>query len=168
MFEIASGLFDLYHEGIDSLIENLGGRSPSTLIYPAIKTPCENCTQNYFGGSSTNVYKTGGPFPFSDGFCPLCGGKGFKESENSESVKLIVYWEPKNWVKLPGISFDVPDTTIQTKGYMKDLPKIERAIELRVSRTIEGFGTWRFKRKGEPVPAGFHNKYLIVNWTRIT
>ena len=36
---------------------------------------------NTMGGRSVNYYRSGGPIPFNRGTpCPLCGGKGFKQT----------------------------------------------------------------------------------------
>ncbi len=162
---IPSGIFTKYNEFGDAMISNFGVRC--TLVYPEKRVECTNCSPVTFGGRSTSIYKTGGPVPFSTGMiCPLCEGKGFHITENTEKIRLRVYWNRKQWVDV-GFNADIPDNVIQTIGYMTDLPKIEKAKTLSVHETIAGYGTMEFTREGESYPHGFkQDRYVITFWRR--
>jgi hypothetical protein len=162
---IPSGVFTKYNELGDAMISNFGVRC--NLIYPEKRIECTNCTLIGFGGRSTSIYKAGGPLAFTTGMvCPLCEGGGFKTTENTEKIRLRVYWNRKDWVDV-GFQVDVPDNVIQTVGYMTDLPKIEKAKALSVHETIAGYGTMKFTREGESYPHGFkQDRYVVTFWRR--
>ena len=166
MFTIPSGLIDLYNSGIDSIIEFNGiwGK----LVYPPKNVKCINCQVSTITGKSLNKYLSGGPVYFVDGtICPYCGGDGQIETQTTENIKLLVYWTPKEWVDI-GINIDIPANMIQTKSYLTDLPKIERAAEIRLHSGITAYKEYRYQRTGEPVPHGFKsNRYILTMWTRI-
>ena len=162
---IPSGVFTKYNELADAMITNFGVRC--TLVYPEKRTECTNCTPITFGGRSTSIYKAGGPVAFTTGFiCPLCEGQGFTRTENTEKITLRVYWNRKEWIDV-GFETDIPDSTIQTIGYMTDFPKLNKAKNLLVHDTIGGYKTLRFVREGEPYPHGFKkDRYVITFWKR--
>ncbi len=162
---IPSGVFTKYNELGDAMISNFGVRC--TLVYPEKRDECTNCTLVGFGGRSTSIYKAGGPLAFTNGMvCPLCEGRGFKITENTEKIRLRVYWNRKDWVDV-GFQVDVPDNIIQTIGYMTDMPKIDKSKNLIVHETISGYGTMRFTRQGDSYPHGFkQDRYVVTFWSR--
>jgi hypothetical protein len=163
---IPSGAFDKYNEGADEMINSFG--VTCQLVYPEKRTRCENCITNTMGGRSSNIYRSGGPISFPRGMpCPWCNGKGFLISESTEDIVLRVYWRTKDWIDV-GFKVDVPANYVQTIGYIKDLPKIEKAKQLITNKDIKGYETWRFQRAGEGYPHGFkQNRYIINFWERI-
>ncbi len=112
-----------------TLINDLGVNC--VLVYPELRQQCVNCLTRTMGvGSSANVYRLGGPIPFQQGRpCPLCNGKGFKLVENTETVKMRVYYNPKEWVKI-AMQIKVPDKMIQTILFLSDMPKVMKAKHL--------------------------------------
>jgi hypothetical protein len=93
------------------------------------------------------------------------GSKKFKTVENTEDIKLRVYWNRKDWVKVGEI--DIPDGAIQTIGYLSDFTSINKAKALIVNSDIDGYREYRFIKASEPFPWGFkQDRYMVCFWTR--
>lgn len=93
------------------------------------------------------------------------GSKKFKTVENTEDIKLRVYWNRKDWVKVGEI--DIPDGAIQTIGYLSDFTSINKAKALIVNSDIDGYREYRFIKAAEPFPWGFkQDSYMVCFWTR--
>jgi hypothetical protein len=93
------------------------------------------------------------------------GSKKFKTVENTEDIKLRVYWNRKDWVKVGEI--DIPDGAIQTIGYLSDFTSINKAKALIVNSDIDGYREYRFIKAAEPFPWGFkQDRYMVCFWTR--
>lgn len=173
-FIIPSGLISTYNEGIDAIIE-WGGVNVQ-LVFPPKQVECPNCVFNSITGRSSGQYKSGGPYLFTTGdICPYCNGEGLRFDEQTQTIKMLVYWEPKDFVKVDSafrqISIDqtllIPNSVIQTKCHFQHLPKVEQCIEIRVHAAINPFGTWTYERFKESVPHGFKsNNYILTYWKR--
>ena len=164
-FSIPSGIIDAHEWGADSFIDTLG--KTCTLIYPAKVTECSNCYYDARTGRSTGIYKTGGPNPFpNNSFCPICGGEGRITAEVTESVKLRVYWNSKDWHMVAN-TIENPEGVAQAVGYMSDLSKIERAKEIILDSHVSSTREFRCVREGEAVPWGFrHDRYFLQFFRR--
>ena len=95
------------------------------------------------------------------------GNKTFKEVETLTDIKLKVYWDSKNWI---GISkgIVVPDGTIQTIGFMSDLPQVLNAKQLIIHKGIKDYKEMRFERSGEHIPLGLRQvRYFACFWRRV-
>ena len=123
---------------------------------------------NTMGGRSVNYYRSGGPIPFNRGTpCPLCGGKGFKSIEATDSVEVRIYYRRRDFIDV-GFQADVPNNVIQTIGYMSDYVKLTRAKELLVD--IGTYNKGRYKRISEPYVQGFKQnstQYIVIFWERV-
>ena len=123
---------------------------------------------NTMGGRSVNYYRSGGPIPFNRGTpCPLCGGKGFKSIEATDSVEVRIYYRRRDFIDV-GFQADVPNNVIQTIGYMSDYVKLTRAKELLVDIGTHNKG--RYKRISEPYVQGFKQnptQYIVIFWERV-
>lgn len=123
---------------------------------------------NTMGGRSVNYYRSGGPIPFNRGTpCPLCGGKGFKSIEATDSVELRIYYRRRDFIDV-GFQADVPNNVVQTVGYMSDYVKLTRAKELLVDIGTHNKG--RYKRISEPYVQGFKQnptQYIVIFWERV-
>ena len=123
---------------------------------------------NTMGGRSVNYYRSGGPIPFNRGTpCPLCGGKGFKSIEATDSVELRIYYRRRDFIDV-GFQADVPNNVVQTVGYMSDYVKLTRAKELLVDTGTYNKG--RYKRISEPYVQGFKQnptQYIVIFWERV-
>jgi len=157
---IPNSLWDKYHEACDFFINNdIIGRD-CTIIYPPKRTSCANCTVRMIGGNSSNVYRNGGPAPFTFGNCPLCGGSGYKETETTDTIRLRIYWNRADWIKVGGIN--IQDADIMVIGFISDVPKISRAIEILLAKDQQE-SRYRASLISPPVPHGFgRNRYFIA------
>lgn len=155
------GIFDKYNEACDYLLDsNFTGRS-CTIVYPPKKVECENCIPKPLGADSNSVYKHGGPMPFSFGNCPMCGGKGFKEIENFDTIRLRIYWTRKEWLKIAN-SIAVDNADVMVIGYISDLPKIQQSIEIKLAKD-QSEAEYKCNLAGKPTPWGFgKNRYFAA------
>ena len=163
---IPSSVFDTYNEAV------LLFTRTATLVYPERREECPNCYMDTMGtrNRSVSVYKVGGPYPFERGMpCPYCNGKGYKAVETTEDITLRIYWDRKNWIDV-GIPIDISDGSIQTIGYMTDLPKINKAKYLIPKYDgIEKYDDMKYERSGMSYPQGFKQnttKYIVTFWSR--
>lgn len=127
-----------------------------------------NCHYDPIGKKSSNRYLHGGPISFPMGsICPLCGGVGYKAIEVEETVTLLINEDPKTF-QIFG-STAIHDGTIQTKGFIVDLPKIMKCSYMIKDLNIRPYIEYRYKLASEPlVPANIApGKIFVANWTRI-
>ena len=165
-FSIPSGIIEVYKEVADEMINNDLIGATCTLVYPPKKEPCINCTVNTFGGSSSNVYRHGGPAPFNYGNCPMCGSSGFRETEVTGEIRLRVYWDKKAWKDIQ-VPIQVADGDVMTIGFLADMPKVLKAQEVILINKVSGFKQYRYILAGEPFPHGFvKDKYFMAIWRR--
>ena len=164
---IPNGLFEKYVEAVDFFLTNDNLSNLCTLVYPPKRTSCINCSVKMVGSSSLNTYKHGGPAPFTFGSCPLCGGNGYSETEYTEDIRLRVYWNRKDWLKVTNWTANIgtlgfEDANIAIIGFMSNLPKVKQAIELRlVKNNLES--AYRATLAGKPSPWGFgKNRYFVA------
>lgn len=152
----------IYEDAVDALIETVNA-TPCKVIYPSKKVECANCTFLRMGsGSGTNVYKSGGPIPFSIGVCPLCGGTGFKEQSATENITARFYHDSASFRKFINNSTAIAESDGLLLGYMSDMPKILRMEKIQVGTNIEGVKSYFFYLNGEPYKHGFGNKYFYA------
>lgn len=162
MFIIDSGIINDYHDLIDGVMTFAS--KTCTLIYPKHQVECPNCILNPNTGRSSNIYKNGGPIYFTQGLCPYCRGDGLIYEEQTESISLVVYWNPKDWHKLSW-TVNIPNNTIQIRSYFTDLQRLKKAEYLVIDTSLNTYSNYRYKLLGEPVPIGFRHRWLISMWT---
>lgn len=152
---IPQNLFDLYNSAMDTFLENDNFSRLCTIVYPSTRIPCGQCNVG-----SPNVYSHGGPALFGNENCTECGGRGYKESEVTDSIRLRIYWNKKNWI-LGGAGV-IGSASVQVIGYISDLPKLIRADSvILVSENHESETTYRIS--GEPFYHGFgKNRYFVT------
>jgi hypothetical protein len=157
---VPEGLWDKYYEAVDFFIDDDHIGRACTIVYPPLKEACVNCITPV-GMSNTNVYRDGGPAPFSFGNCPLCGGSGYKETESTDTARLRIYWNRADWIRIAG-SIVAPDAEVMVIGYMADLPKIKRATSLLLAKD-NNEASYRAVLAGQPNPWGFgRNRYFVA------
>lgn len=162
---VPQAVFDIYKTVVDDMINSSFGVN-CKLIYPAIKVSCGNCVYDTMNNRSSNIYNGTGPVPFTFGICPWCDGLGFKETPQTEIIKLRIYFARKNWIKV-GPMINIPDGSLQALGFLSDLPKIKQAQQMEANSNQSGFGQMLYKLYGEPTPYGFRNdRYLVSIWQR--
>ena len=130
-------------------------------------TRCPNCYYDSINHKSSNRYFPGGTIPFNTGqVCPMCHGVGKVISESTESINLAVVWDYKDFINLP-TAVSLPEGYVQTISEYSTLPKIRRAKELIVDVDIENSVRHKFRRNGEPTPAGLGaDDFIITLWKR--
>ena len=155
---IPSGLFTKYYEVIDETIDVFGVicQLVSVNKVEEVSIPNNNVPEK----NSINAHRVrGGDYERQN--------KIIREIEVLTEVKLKVYWDQKNWTGISG-NIVVPEGSIQTIGFMTDLPKVLQAKALIVHKNIKDFKELRFERMGEHIPMGFgHNRYFGCMWKRI-
>jgi len=157
---IPNSIFDIYNLYVDDLLVNDFTSSICCVYYPAIRASCDNCTTAFFGGISKNVSKVGASLPFFNGQCPLCGGNGTKQLVTTDTLRLRIYWDKKDWIKQGNIS--IPNSDVMILGFSDDLPKILRMEEIQLI-SEQNLITGRYSLSGEPFMHGFgHNRYFVA------
>lgn len=163
-----SDFFEQYYETVDSLLASSYTSYVCTLYYPPLVTACTNCV--YSGKGGTNVYNGTGPKPFTFGVCPVCGGKGKRETQNTEEVRLRIYWDRASWIR--GYSkadetMRYPSGSLQILGKLGDSAKILKSNKIVVNSQEERYRRWEYKLDSEIFKHGFGNQYFFAYLTRI-
>lgn len=156
---IPDSVWDKYNEACDFFLDNDHIGKSCTIVYPPKKTPCNNCITPV-GASNTNIYRDGGPAPFNFGSCPVCGGSGYKETESIESIRLRIYWNRKDWIRIAG-SIVSDDADVMIIGYMTDIIKVKRASNLILANE-NNEAQYRASIVGQPTPWGFGRKRYFL------
>lgn len=158
-FVIPSAILDEADWIIDSFIDTLGRNCK--LIYPPKDSECPNCIFDTGTKRSSGIYKTSGPSPFANyTVCPVCGGEGRSVKSIEESIKLRVYWSPKEWIRIP-IPASTSNAVAQVIGYITDLPKLKMAQSIILESNIDNYHTYKVQPMGEALPHGFQRRYFI-------
>lgn len=156
---IPESVFDKYYEIIDSTFDIFG----------------VNCQLVSIDKKEEIVYNPENNFPDRNSINDHMRGGGnrnrgtvtIKEVEILTDIKLKVYWDNKEWIRLSD-NIVVPDASIQTIFFMSDLPKILRARYLIAHKDIKNYKESRFERVGEHIPLGLRqNKYAACFWKRV-
>ena len=158
-FNIPQTLIDRHEWVVDASIDTLG--KMCQLVYPPIDSECPNCEFDIATGRSTNVYKQGGPYPFTAyTLCPYCSGEGRLTLPSTDDIRLRVYFNSREWIRIGNMVQG--DCIAQVIGYMNDLPKFERAAYVIVNSQMKDIKEWRMMRSGEALPWGFRgNRYFV-------
>ncbi len=156
---IPAAVLDFHENVVDDLIDGELGTA-CTLVYPEKRQSCHNCLFDNINNRSANVYKTGGPKPFSTNqLCPHCGGRGFLALAATEVIRLRVYWDYKSWKDI-GIQVADPERKCVVIGYMSDLANVEKADHLLLHNNLDN-REYKVVRDGEAQPWGFRrNRYF--------
>jgi hypothetical protein len=166
IFELSDDIRQIAEDAISDLIDQLG--KDCRLVYPPSMRNCDNCTPDTIGRKSTNRYRDGGPMPFSVGTCPMCNGTSKVATENSEVIRLLCDWSPSQYtIAKPG-NIRIPDGYVETKGYVKDLPKVKKCQEMILQTDIEPYCRYKYTLAGEPVDSGniVQGKFFVCLWRR--
>lgn len=168
LFTLSADVKKIAQDAIDDLIDQLG--KDCLLMYPPLPEACVNCELDPIGNKSSNHWTNGGPIPFPNGsICPLCNGSGYHFKETSKSIKLLIGNSPSEWfVKLPA-GLQVPAGTIQTKGYVSDLPDVLQCRKMVVQVSLEPMIRYTYELYGEPIDQGniVQNRYWVALWNRV-
>lgn len=156
---VPESVFDKYYDVIDSTFDIFGvtcqlvsiNKVEEIVIDPDNNIPEKN---------SINAHRVrGGDYER--------GNKVIKEVEVLKDIKLKVYWDARQWIGVGG-NIQVPDGSIQTIGFMKDLPLVLNAKSLIVHKNIKDYKELRFERMGEHTPMGLRqDRYFACMWRRV-
>lgn len=156
---IPQSVFDKFNEGIDYTIERFGVVCQLVSI-DKLEEEVKNPNNNIPDKNSINAHR------LRDGEYNR-GNKTIKEIEVITDIKLKVYWDARSWINVTG-AIQVPNNSIQTIGYMTDLPKVLKAKLLIVNKDIKDYKEMRFQRTGEHIVTGFgQNRYFACFWSRV-
>ena len=164
-----SGLQTIFDSAIGSMIDSDACTVPCTLEFGVTRyDDCNNCVYDPIGKKSSNVYEAGGPVPFPfGGICPVCNGLGKKPVISTEDIKVIIVYNPKEFVNYD-TSVNVQEGTIQTMAKLSLMSKFQRAKTLKASTDINDVFTRRYERIYEPTPCGFGNStFCVCTWKRV-
>lgn len=156
---IPESVFTKYYDIIDSTINDIFGIDCELVFIEKVEE-ISNTYDNVPHNKSINAHrKNAGSYKR--------GEKTYKEVEKKETVRLKVYWDSKDWIKVGG-NIVTPDMAIQTIFFASDLDKILRAKYLLVHKNIEELKEFRFIMAGEPFPMGLRqNRYFGCFWQRV-
>ncbi len=156
---VPESVFDKYYDVIDSTFDIFGVKCQLVSINK-VEEINYNPNNNIPNRKSINNHRRGG----SD---YDIGTKTIRETEVLTEIKLKVYWDQKNWVGVTD-SIKLPDGTIQTIGFMKDLAAVLKAKQLIVHSGIKDYKELRFERMGEHIPMGLRqDRYFGCFWKRV-
>lgn len=164
--DIPQGIWDLYNNTTsDMILKNFGVNCK--IIYGDTRVSCPNCVFNTITKSSSNIYKIGGPIPFENTVCPYCNGEGYTITENSETFKMRVYFNKKDFIRVE-IPVTVTDSSIQTIAFITDMPKLQQAKEIIANTDVGNYSIYRYVLAAEILPFGLGptKKYCIAFWNR--
>ena len=154
---IPSAVFTKYKEFADGMISNFG--VTCQLIYTEKIEEISESVPRPKQRRSLNIRDRNDTAGFAR------GTKKYKTTENTEDITLRVYWNKKDWVKIGEIQ--VPDGSIQTIGYLSDLPKLNKAKALIANKDVSGHEEYRFVKAAEPLPYGLkQDRYVVCFWSR--
>lgn len=157
MVSIPSGVFTKYKEYADEMIASFGVNCD--LIYTNKVEIVSQDVPRVKQKRSLSLQNRGDSSGFSR------GDSTFKTTETSDTVKMRVYRNKKDFIKIG--DFEVPDGAIQTISYLSDLTKINRAVSIITDTELAGHSTLRYTRISEPFPHGFkHDRYIVCFWKR--
>lgn len=167
---ITSEFKNLFTDAIDSLLAENSLSVPCKLFYSgeANSKLCSNCEYDTISKLSANIYKSGGPVPFTNGhICPVCMGVGYITSDSSEIIHMAVIFDSKFFVNWSTKAVDIPAGIVQTICDIKYMSKIKNANEVSFDTNLSQYGNAIYARAGDPTPVGLGiNKYITTIWNR--
>lgn len=154
----------LYNQAIDSLLDNFS--RTCRIVYPRTKfIVCTDCPTTSIGLRGPSPFAKGGNGSHV-GLCPTCNGSKKVSVPVTEDVELIVIWEYNKFDYLTK-QVQYPEGAVLTVSYIADVQKLKDADYIIFNTDIEGLGTHKFRREGEPSPAGLgDDRYVITVWTK--
>ena len=156
---IPQSVFDKYFDIVDSTFDIFGVTCQLVSIdkkEEIVHNPNNNLPVN----NSVNAHrKTGGD--------QNRGNVTIKEVEVLTDIKLKVYWDSRQWISVTD-SIKLPDGSIQTIGFLADLPKVLKAKQLIVHKDVKEYKELRFERVGEHILMGIkQDRYFACFWKRV-
>lgn len=148
---IPSQVFATYELFADAMISDFG--TNCLLKYPSVAVNTATNVPQFKTSKSLRPYDAD-PVPTL-----IHDDEQIKASEDNETVRMRVYWTPKDFVKMGGLAY--PDASVQTIGYYSDIVKLKKAIEMWPDPD-KGFC---LVPVGVPIPWGLRkNRYCVAYW----
>lgn len=169
IFTLDADIKGVIQDALDDLITELG--KDCLLVYPPKMSRCPNCIFDPKLNKSTNRYNGTGPYFFDKGICPYCNGLGKMESSVNEPIKMLCRWEPKKFFyPIQNLDIRKPYSILQTKFYLKDLPKVNKADSLIFQLPIEPYTVMTYTLLNAPGDQSniIQGRYAVATWERIT
>jgi len=171
MYTISSDLIQLYYDGVDALMASDMTSQICVVVYPPKREECVNCQTGPFGGQGSNIYRSGGPAPFTFGLCPVCQGQNIKETEFTENIRLRVYFTTsrEGFITTRFVGDPVNNERFdgQIMGNMDDMVKVKKANYILINDKQSGNQIVKCELAGEPVAWGFgRDKYFACKIKR--
>lgn len=77
-------------------------------------------------------------------------------TETKETIRCMVYAEPKNFIGIGKTDIQIPGEILQIRALLSIYPKVDRAQEIIVSSEVLGFGEVRYIKHGSMIPHAMH------------
>jgi hypothetical protein len=133
---VPESVFDKYYDVIDSTFTIFGVTCQLVTIDKVeeiVYTPTNNIPEK----NSVNAHRIrNGNYERQQ--------KIIKEVEVLKDIKLKVYWDQRQWINAGG-NIQVPDGSIQTIGFMTDLPEVLKAKALIVHKDVKDYKDMGFE-----------------------
>lgn len=143
-------LIPSYQDAIDNIIDQLG--KYVKFIYPP--------TVSSITDSSQDVIRDDSRYPDFKGEAPTV-------TENSEEIKCLIKWNPKELSDY-GVNVAGGTNTIRLKTYLVHAPKLYKAEFMIPNIDSEAFVNQKFKMVIAPIPVGLgEDRYCISYWKQI-
>jgi hypothetical protein len=168
IFTLEADTLAIIRDALDDLISELG--KECLLVYPPRWVACAACVAQPQGNRPSSRWKTGGPLPINAASpCPLCNGQGRRAEEESETLTMSCQWDPREFPRLfPELALKLraPYSTLRTKCYLEQAPKLMRCDHLRLQVPIEGVSTRRFVLASAPSDQSsiVQDRYAVAYW----
>lgn len=156
---------EIYRQAIDALLEDNALTIPCTIKYGSTKPIyCDNCEMDPIANRSSNIYNNTGPNPFEDNtICPVCLGKGFINSNNTETIYMAVLFNGAGWLQWGSKTVQIPD------GMAQSICKSELSSRIKNADSIifNGDESNIYTLAGDPELVGLGDtNYAITMWKR--
>jgi len=153
-FTIPDRLIDIYQDGIDAIINQLG--KTVRLVMPQRELDCPNCGYDGRGRRSNGRYNTNNPNPagklnkvFARGqVCPVCNGRGRIKDAVASTISILATtrWDPNEFLESPNGRVRMPAGVCKLKTFASNAKNIEDALEFHVAYDEANEGAPRFKK----------------------
>lgn len=154
-FSIPTEIFADYYSVVDEFINNEIIGQVITLYSVETITQVNDAshTLNLAGGPNVNYSADGQLAPFNQ----KAGGTTFSQVENSTTIRVRWYPDPKEWKKI--LTVNIPEVKVLIIGYKDDLAKVIRANQIGCEF---GGQTQRFSLACQPQAWGFGSRYFVA------
>lgn len=155
-FTIPSGLFTIYAEYADAMLDLTGFGVPCKLVYTDKITITTQQVPSTERRLSMDPSANAG-FSLPD--------NNFKMVETTENITMRVYWTQRDFKKFSGVV--IPDGGVMCISRYSDLAKINKCKALLINTDKTGHSELRFEKSAEPTIHGLDNNYLMSYWKRV-